>query len=336
MSETHINFPNWSNPFIGLPALVSASIEAYDEEGAQLCRDALRGLGRFSGTYLMDAGVLPINANAVEIATFATRVLRNDGIASAGLVESTPARASIAIPDDPHLGAYDLIGAPRNLVDVLVEWDRGILEVVNPDISFEVERDAWRGDGAGQWTYEAQSTPARRDVASAQGAEQAIPLEHQGWVNGLVRTYAVINAVVSSKGDAGEAVLKAAYRRLGEAMVEEFVARGIARMGCSAHEWGKVSDDIAIVNGLTNEPIGDQQHAHTTKMPTCPAYAIPLRLMNAPRDICEIPMNWDNAEMDVVNPAIMMKVPRCTHRGDAYCVYSISPKDYDPATSLPA
>ena len=35
-------------------------------------------------------------------------------------------------------------------------------------------------------------------------------------------------------------------------------------------------------------------------MPACARYAVALRSLGAPRHICDIPMNWDNGEMDVV------------------------------------
>jgi hypothetical protein len=329
-----IRFPNWSNPFIGVPTLVTAAIAGFGQTGEREVRRQLFSLGRYSAVHLLATKAVALNANAAEWAAFAARLFRNDGFADAEIAQgASRMRAAVAIRHDPHVAAYALLESPPQLVDVMSEWERGVISVVNPRLKVSFE-DSSGGGASGVWRYEVSGAAARAELPEDTAAP--IPLEHQAWVNGLVRMYAVITALIRGWGDDGESVVVEAYRRLGTLMIEEFVRRGIAKMGCSAHEWGAVSDEIAINNGLTSELIGDQTLAHTTKMPSCAGFAVPLRLMDAPAHICELPMNWDNAEMDVVNPTIMMKVPACTFRGDQCCVYSISPKNFDPVQALPA
>lgn len=331
-AQDEVRFPNWSNPFIGVPTLVAAAIEQFDNDGERVAREALFSLGRLSSLALMTRGVVPLNANAAEWAGFAMRLFRNDGISGAALGRIAPGKAEVVIDEDPHVKAYRLLGAPVQLVDVMSEWERGALSIVNPDLAVSFEAQS-PGGASGVWTYTLRGAPTRLGLPAQ--VSDPISLADQAWVNGLVRMYAVITGLVNRWSDRGEDAVIAAYRRLGTLMIDEFVRRGIAKMGCTAHEWGAVSDEIATNNGLTHEPIGDQTFAHTTRMPSCAGFAIPLRLMGSPAHICELPMNWDNAEMDTVNPDIMMKVPACTFRGDQDCVYSISPKDFDPIQSLP-
>jgi hypothetical protein len=328
-----IRFPNWSNPFIGVPTLVSAAIEAFDDAGEEAVRKQLFSLGRYSAIHLLTADLIPLNANAGEWAAFAVRLFRNDGIEEAQLEHASAKDATVEIDQDPHANAYTLLETPPQLIDVMSEWDRGVLSIVNPDLRMSFHPSG-RGGASGQWSYQLGGAPSRDGEAQVDSAP--IPVVHQAWINGLVRMYAVITALTNTWGTEGENAVIAAYRRLGTVMIDEFVRRGIAKVGCTAHEWGGVSDEIATNNGLTHEPIGDQTVAHTTKMPSCAGFAVPLRLMNAPAHICELPMYWDNAEMDVVNQAIMMKVPGCSFRGDQCCIYSISPKDFNPTETLPA
>ena len=106
-----------------------------------------------------------------------------------------------------------------------------------------------------------------------------------------------------------------------------FMEAGIAPKGATAQQWGHVSDQIADENGLgDHELIADGPDRYTTVMPACARYAVALRSLGAPRHICDIPMNWDNGELDVVaDGAIEITVPSCTFRGAARCVYSIGP-----------
>ena len=74
-----IKLPVWNNPYIGLPTLVAATLEAKGAEGEAVLRASQLRVGRMSASHLVDVRAVPMNATALEWATFCGHVLRNDG-----------------------------------------------------------------------------------------------------------------------------------------------------------------------------------------------------------------------------------------------------------------
>ena len=74
-----IKLPVWNNPYIGLPTLVAATLEAHGAAGEAVLRECQARIGRASATHLVNDGVVALNATALEWATFCGHVLKNDG-----------------------------------------------------------------------------------------------------------------------------------------------------------------------------------------------------------------------------------------------------------------
>ncbi len=75
-----IKLPVWNNPYIGLPTLVAATLEANGAEGeAVAARVASSASGARPRRTSSTMRVVPMNATALEWATFCGHVLRNDG-----------------------------------------------------------------------------------------------------------------------------------------------------------------------------------------------------------------------------------------------------------------
>ncbi len=319
-------FPVWSNPYIGLPTLVAAAARTYADEGERALRDSLFALGRLSGSHLVTLRAVPTNAMPSEWGQLCAGLLEVDGFQGA---ETTPGKREVVvrIPLDPYLDAYRFVAAPATLNEILWSWHRGILATVNPALEMRVDADQWRGDPETVWRFGLSGEPF--PPAERRPAEPmvSLALEHQAWTNPLVRMYAILNALISGWGADGERVAIEAYRALGHEMAAYFLEGGIAPAGATAEQWGHVSDQIAEDNGLADhEVLNEGPGRHTTVMPACARYAVALRLMGAPSHVCDIPMNWDNGELDVINPSIAISVPSCAYRGAARCVYRIGPR----------
>lgn len=322
-----IKLPVWSNPYIGLPTLVAATLAAHGDRGADVLRACQARIGRASATHLVNDGVVALNATALEWATFCGHVLRNDGYSGIS-VRGDGTTAWVEAMTDPYVELYGFLPSPPETDPILWQWIEGMLSVVNPRLTMTAESDSIPAGAPVRWRFDLDGAPV--DPADRRPAVTMGPVtpDQQAWLNPLVRTYAVLVALIDTWGEDGKALAVAAYRRLGHEMAETFMEAGIAPAHATAQQWGHVSDQIADENGLADhELIDDSPERYTTVMPACARYAVPLRLLNAPERICDIPMNWDNGEMDIVADALIeLVVPSCAHRGDARCVYSIGPR----------
>lgn len=322
-----IKLPVWNNPYIGLPTLVAATLEAHGVRGEGVLRAAERRIGRASGTHLVHDGVVPLNATALEWATFCSHVLKNDGYSGIS-VGGDGRSAWVEATTDPYVELYGFLPSPPETDPILWQWVEGMAEVVSPGLTMTPEADPIVDGGRLRWRFDLAGDPVANEDRRPPITMNPVTPDQQAWLNPLVRTYAILVALIEEWGADGEALAIAAYRRLGHEMAETFMEAGIAPAHATAQQWGHVSDQIADENGLADhELISDVPERYTTVMPACARYAVPLRLLDAPRHICDIPMNWDNGEMDIVADALIeLTVPSCAHRGDARCVYSIGPR----------
>ena len=322
-----IKLPVWNNPYIGLPTLVAATLEAKGAEGEEVLRASQLRVGRMSASHLVDVRAVPMNATALEWATFCGHVLRNDGF-SGIKVDGDASVAWLEAAVDPYLELYGFLPSPLSTNPILWDWFRGMLSLAGPTLTMSALSDPIADGGPVRWRFDLAGEPVEPADRRPLVASGPVTPDQQAWLNPLVRTYGVLVALIDRWGADGEALAVRAYRRLGHEMGVTFMEAGIASKGATAQQWGHVSDQIADENGLgDHELIDDGTDRYTTVMPACARYAVALRSLGAPRHICDIPMNWDNGELDVVaDGAIEITVPSCTFRGAARCVYSIGPR----------
>lgn len=322
-----IRLPVWNNPYIGLPTLVAATLATYGAAGETALRAAQARIGRASATHLLHDGVVPLNATALEYATFSAQVLRNDGFS--GIAVRGDARTAwVEAVTDPYLELYGFLPSPAATDPILWGWNAAMASVVSPTLTMTPESDPIVGGGPLRWRFDLSGTPVANADRRPPIEMGPVTPDQQAWLNPLVRTYAILVALIDGWGAEGQALAVRAYRRLGHEMGVTFMEAGIAPKGATAQQWGHVSDQIADENGLADhELLDDGPERYTTVMPACARYAVPLRFLGAPPRICDVPMNWDNGEMDVVaDELIELTVPSCAYRGDARCVYSIGPR----------
>jgi len=322
-----IRLPVWNNPYIGLPTLIAATLDAYGAAGEAALRACQLRVGRMSASHLASEGAVPLNATALEWATVCGHVLRNDGYSGIS-VRGDATTAWVEATTDPYLELYGFLPSPPMTDPIVWDWVVGMSSVVNPALAMTAESDPIADGGPVRWRFDLAGAPVESADRRPPVVLGPVTPDQQAWLNPLVRTYAVLVALIDGWGAEGEALAIRAYRRLGHEMGVTFMEAGIAPAHATAYQWGHVSDQIADENGLAgHERLDDGPDRHTTVMPACARYAVLLRLLDAPAHICDIPMNWDNGEMDVVADALIeLTVPSCTHRGAARCVYSIGPR----------
>ena len=124
-----IRLPVWNNPYIGLPTLVAATLEVHGAEGETLLREAQARIGRASATHLLHDGIVPLNATALELATFFSFVLRNDGFSDLR-VRGDARTAWVEAGTDPYRELYGFLPSPTTTDPILWTWHAALASVV--------------------------------------------------------------------------------------------------------------------------------------------------------------------------------------------------------------
>ena len=139
--------PRWTNPYIGMCALISACINTFGEEGETAMREAMLNLGRKTGQAMIDQGLVPKGASVQRWGKMLEQLLDLTGIHDHQCVESTPERYLVRVNSCEYPEPYEHIKAPPNICEIPIQWDNGCLETVNPEIRMTIRQCIWRGDG---------------------------------------------------------------------------------------------------------------------------------------------------------------------------------------------
>jgi hypothetical protein len=152
-STAVVDAPDWTNPQVGLFALISALINRYGDEATATIRRALFELGVRAGEYLIENGAVERDCTPREWSGIAHELLDVTGFYRHEDVTSTELVHEIRVPDYPYLEPFRYFESPLNILDIAAEWDRGCLRAVNPAIELTQVRCIWRGDADGLWRY---------------------------------------------------------------------------------------------------------------------------------------------------------------------------------------
>jgi hypothetical protein len=136
--------PDWTNPLVGLLAIVSAIDARWGEEGEAEVRTALGALGVLAGRYLLANRVVPEHCTPADWLTFADGLWEVAGFYHRRMEVHSADEASIVLDDHPYLEPLTFFKAPANLFDAISDWDRGCLSVVSSGVKMTWEECAWR------------------------------------------------------------------------------------------------------------------------------------------------------------------------------------------------
>jgi hypothetical protein len=115
------------------------------------------------------------------------------------------------------------------------------------------------------------------------------------------------------------------------------IATGVAPAGADLETYGRVSGQIMDTCGLagwTRLKTGVEEHR--TVVPGCAAYLPLFQHIDAPRNICALPFEWDNGCLDIINAGLEIWPRRCAYAGDSDCHYVIAARQEPGDTSAQA
>jgi hypothetical protein len=152
----------------------------------------------------------------------------------------------------------------------------------------------------------------------------ALIRQHPTITNPHVRMCAAITAVMTPRWPEAEPVLREVYRDLGHHTGRYMVDTGVVASGADLETYGRVSEQIMDACGFEGwRRLTTDASEHRTAVPGCAAYVPFFHGIGAPKNLCEIPFEWDNGCLDVINPDLRIAPERCAYRGAGECHYVI-------------
>jgi predicted hydrocarbon binding protein len=143
------------------------------------------------------------------------------------------------------------------------------------------------------------------------------------WTNPYIGICAMISATVNAYGLGALDVLRKAFIELGKKTGEYMIGQGLVKKGASIHEWGKMTIDLLDLTGIySHDVIQDDADNFVIKVEDC-GYQEPFRYINAPADVCQVPIQWDNGCLQTINPELHTEIVQCAYKGDGHCIYHI-------------
>jgi hypothetical protein len=101
------------------------------------------------------------------------------------------------------------------------------------------------------------------------------------------------------------------------------IEQGVAKRGTSVHDWGNMTIELLDLTGIyDHEVISEDEDNFIIKVDDC-GYQEPFRYINAPPDICQVPIQWDNGCLQTINPDLHTEITQCAYKGSEYCIYHI-------------
>jgi hypothetical protein len=146
--------PDWTNPNVGMIALISGVINAFGDEGRSVAKGSLFKLGLKTGEYMIDKGLVSRGASPTEWGRFTLQLMDLTGFHDYEEVESTERRYQFKVTRYPYLDAFRYLDAPADACDIPGDWDRGCLATINPRIEMTQPKCFWQDDPFCLWSYE--------------------------------------------------------------------------------------------------------------------------------------------------------------------------------------
>lgn len=151
---------------------------------------------------------------------------------------------------------------------------------------------------------------------------------HPTFTNAHAQMCAAITALTDHWGDAGQELVRRAYRRLGHETGRHMVESGVVPAGADLEVYGRVSEQIMDTCGLEGwARVPTAREEHRTVVPGCAAYLPLFEFLDAPDNICSLPFEWDNGCLDVINEELEVWPRSCAYRDGSTCHYVIEHKD---------
>lgn len=148
--------PAWTNPNVGMIALISAVHSAYGAGSLDVMREGMRRLGRRTGQAMLDAELVSENCSPTEWGRFTHQLMDLTGMYVYQEITATDRVYEFSVPSGawPYHEPQRHLEGPGEVCDIPADWDRGCLETINPRIRMTQPKCSARGDDQCLWRYE--------------------------------------------------------------------------------------------------------------------------------------------------------------------------------------
>ena len=113
-----VHSPQWTNPYIGMCALISAAVNSFGKEGERVMIEALRNLGLKTGEYMIREGLVLKDSSVETWGKLTEQLLDLTGITNHECIESSPDRYSIKVKGCVYPEPYAYLKAPHNICNL--------------------------------------------------------------------------------------------------------------------------------------------------------------------------------------------------------------------------
>lgn len=148
--------PEWTNPNVGMFALIAAAYNEYGEGSLEVLSDGMRHLGRRTGQDMLDQGLVGKDCSPTEWGRFTHQLMDLTGMYVYQEVIATDDVYEFVVPAEawPYHAPLKYLNAPGAVCDICADWDRGCLDTVSPRIVMTQPECSGRGDSVCRWRYE--------------------------------------------------------------------------------------------------------------------------------------------------------------------------------------
>jgi hypothetical protein len=148
--------PTWTNPLVGMFALIGAVTVEFGTPAIPVMREGLRKLGRRTGHAMLEANLIAEGCTPTEWGRFTHQLMDLTGMYVYEEITDTPDLYEFAVPTEawPYHAPVAYLSAPPEACDMSADWDRGCLDVINPAIVMTQPECSGRGDARCLWRYE--------------------------------------------------------------------------------------------------------------------------------------------------------------------------------------
>ena len=148
--------PTWTNPLVGMLALISATHAAYGPESLHIMSEGMKLLGRRTGQSMLEHGLIAAGCSPAEWGRFTHQLMDLTGMHTYYETAATEAVYEFVVPSAawPYHDPQAYLDSPPEWCEIQADWDRGCLQTINPQIAMTQPKCSARGDDECLWRYE--------------------------------------------------------------------------------------------------------------------------------------------------------------------------------------
>lgn len=141
--------PAWTNPQAGLLAITARALEHLTPNPYGALIDAMQKLGKQTGAYLLESGLVPANAGPSDLAKTAAAIGHLSGYPNIS-IEQMGRGTRLKAPVNPYRPVVEAFGHAADVSAITQQWEVSWISAVNPASKVSVEKDGLVSSGGDQ------------------------------------------------------------------------------------------------------------------------------------------------------------------------------------------